>query len=44
MRIKEQETQLTFQEHDDDDDDGVNLDSRMLDKTLYIVGNSDMPL
>ena len=23
---------------------GVNLDSRMLDKILYIVGKSDMPL
>jgi hypothetical protein len=23
---------------------GVNLDSRMLDKILYVVGKSDMPL
>jgi len=23
---------------------GVNIDSRMLDKILYLVGKSDMPL
>ena len=37
MRIKEQETRLTFQEHDDDDDDDDSMETLLHYHKLHLL-------
>jgi len=37
LRIKEQETGLTFQEHDDDDDDEFHIDAVLQFVTAIVL-------